>query len=257
MFSGGSGRPYLVEGVGEDFFPAAWDPELYDEVIPISDEESFLTAAAGQPRVRASSSAARGGHGGRRRDPGRQAGRARRHRRRAQPGLRAAATCRASSTTSGWPTSASCASATQCVGAVLDTRGDDGRAALRQPRRTRCARRSTLMRANGISQLPVCKNTPPFANAEVSGSVDELDLMEAIARDPACMRHAGREGDGPEAADDRRRPDRSSSPCRCSTRRRRCWCCRAAARSRVLTRTDLLTVLRGGGRRDGRDRRRR
>ncbi|MEO5725268.1 MAG: pyridoxal-phosphate dependent enzyme, partial [Ilumatobacteraceae bacterium] len=44
VFSGGSGRPYLVEGVGEDFFPAAWQPDLYDEVIPISDEESFLTA---------------------------------------------------------------------------------------------------------------------------------------------------------------------------------------------------------------------
>src|ERR671912_1525807 len=25
VFSGGSGRPYLVEGVGEDFLPAAWD----------------------------------------------------------------------------------------------------------------------------------------------------------------------------------------------------------------------------------------
>ena len=44
MFSGGSGRPYLVEGVGEDFFPAAWEPDLYDGVIAISDEESFLTA---------------------------------------------------------------------------------------------------------------------------------------------------------------------------------------------------------------------
>src|SRR5687767_8256747 len=44
VFSGGSGRPYLVEGVGEDFFPAAWEPDLYDEVIPVSDEESFLTA---------------------------------------------------------------------------------------------------------------------------------------------------------------------------------------------------------------------
>ena len=40
------------------------------------------------------------------------------------------------------------------------------------------------MRANGVSQLPVCKNTPPFADAEVSGSVDELDLMEAIAPRP-------------------------------------------------------------------------
>ena len=44
-----------------------------------------------------------------------------------------------------------------------------------------------LMRANGVSQLPVCKNTPPFAAAEVSGSVDELELMEAIARDPSVM----------------------------------------------------------------------
>ena len=44
VFSGGSGRPYLVEGVGEDFFPAAWEPELLDDIIAISDEESFLTA---------------------------------------------------------------------------------------------------------------------------------------------------------------------------------------------------------------------
>ena len=44
VFSGGSGRPYLVEGVGEDFFPAAWAPELYDETIAISDAESFRMA---------------------------------------------------------------------------------------------------------------------------------------------------------------------------------------------------------------------
>lgn len=44
VFSGGSGRPYLVEGVGEDFYPAAWQPDLYDEIIPISDKDSFLTA---------------------------------------------------------------------------------------------------------------------------------------------------------------------------------------------------------------------
>src|SRR5919107_3388687 len=43
------------------------------------------------------------------------------------------------------------------------------------------------MRANGVSQLPVCKNTPPFANAEVSGAVDELELMEAVYRDPNVM----------------------------------------------------------------------
>jgi cystathionine beta-synthase len=43
------------------------------------------------------------------------------------------------------------------------------------------------MKANGISQLPVCKNSPPFANAEVSGSIDELDVMEAISRDAAVI----------------------------------------------------------------------
>ena len=34
----------------------------------------------------------------------------------------------------------------------------------------------------------MCKNTPPFANAEVSGSVDELDLMEAVFRDASVIR---------------------------------------------------------------------
>ncbi len=49
VYSGGSGRPYLVEGVGEDFFPGRRQPELYDDVIAISDEESFLHRQACQP----------------------------------------------------------------------------------------------------------------------------------------------------------------------------------------------------------------
>ncbi len=35
------------------------------------------------------------------------------------------------------------------------------------------------MRRHGVSQLPVCKNDPPFAAAEVAGAVDELALMDA------------------------------------------------------------------------------
>jgi cystathionine beta-synthase len=54
------------------------------------------------------------------------------------------------------------------------------------------------MRANGISQLPVCKNTPPFAAAEVSGAVDELDLMEAVHRDPGVMQTAVEKVMGPK-----------------------------------------------------------
>jgi cystathionine beta-synthase len=41
VYSGGTGRPYLVEGVGEDFWPAAYDPSVVDQVIAVSDAESF------------------------------------------------------------------------------------------------------------------------------------------------------------------------------------------------------------------------
>jgi cystathionine beta-synthase len=41
VYSGGTGRPYLVEGVGEDFWPRAYDPAVVDEVIAVSDADSF------------------------------------------------------------------------------------------------------------------------------------------------------------------------------------------------------------------------
>jgi cystathionine beta-synthase len=41
VYSGGTGRPYLVEGVGEDFWPAAYDRSVADEIIAVSDRESF------------------------------------------------------------------------------------------------------------------------------------------------------------------------------------------------------------------------
>ena len=37
----GTGRPYLVEGVGEDFWPTAYDPSVPHEIIAVSDAESF------------------------------------------------------------------------------------------------------------------------------------------------------------------------------------------------------------------------
>jgi len=41
VYSGGTGRPYLVEGVGEDFWPAAYDPAVADRIIAVSDADSF------------------------------------------------------------------------------------------------------------------------------------------------------------------------------------------------------------------------
>src|ERR1700722_8086698 len=44
VYSGGQGRPYLVEGIGEDFWPATYDREIADRVVMVSDRDSFLTA---------------------------------------------------------------------------------------------------------------------------------------------------------------------------------------------------------------------
>ncbi|WP_165067888.1 cystathionine beta-synthase [Marisediminicola senii] len=41
VYSGGSGRPYLVEGVGEDFWPSAYDASVVDRVVAASDATSF------------------------------------------------------------------------------------------------------------------------------------------------------------------------------------------------------------------------
>jgi len=41
VYSGGTGRPYLVEGVGEDIWPSTYDPTICDEIIAVSDRDSF------------------------------------------------------------------------------------------------------------------------------------------------------------------------------------------------------------------------
>lgn len=43
VYSNGTGRPYLVEGVGrgDDFLPEAFDPNVVDEIRPVTDRDSF------------------------------------------------------------------------------------------------------------------------------------------------------------------------------------------------------------------------
>jgi cystathionine beta-synthase len=41
VYSGGTGRPYLVEGVGEDFWPSTYDRDVADRVVEVSDGDSF------------------------------------------------------------------------------------------------------------------------------------------------------------------------------------------------------------------------
>ena len=45
IYSGGpeNVRPYLVEGVGEDFWPRTFDPSVVDRWVTVSDRDAFLT----------------------------------------------------------------------------------------------------------------------------------------------------------------------------------------------------------------------
>ncbi|HRE02246.1 MAG TPA: pyridoxal-phosphate dependent enzyme [Ilumatobacteraceae bacterium] len=184
VFSGGSGRPYLVEGVGEDFFPAAWERDLYDEIIPISDQESFLTAR----RVSRDEGILIGGSGGMAVAAAIQVAK------RANPddivvvfnpdsgrGYLSRVFDDAWMANFGFVTECDL-----CVGAMLASRGSMPELLYVNPSHT-VRDAIDVMRTHEISQLPVCKNTPPFAAAEVSGAVDELDLMDAIFRDPGVL----------------------------------------------------------------------
>jgi cystathionine beta-synthase len=42
IYSNDEVKPYLVEGVGEDFWPATFDPAVVDRYVTVSDKESFL-----------------------------------------------------------------------------------------------------------------------------------------------------------------------------------------------------------------------
>ncbi|RIV41491.1 pyridoxal-phosphate dependent enzyme [Micromonospora radicis] len=42
IYSGGTGRPYLLEGVGQPSYPDSYDPTVVDEIIPVADHEAIM-----------------------------------------------------------------------------------------------------------------------------------------------------------------------------------------------------------------------
>ncbi|MBQ0968656.1 cystathionine beta-synthase [Streptomyces sp. RK23] len=72
VYSGGTGRPYVVEGVGQPSLPRSYDPEVADDIIAVSDQESIgmtqrlareegiLTGGSGGMAVAAALAVARG-----------------------------------------------------------------------------------------------------------------------------------------------------------------------------------------------------
>lgn len=46
VYSGDERRPYLTEGIGEDFWPTTYDTRICDLIVRVEDRDSFLTARA-------------------------------------------------------------------------------------------------------------------------------------------------------------------------------------------------------------------
>jgi cystathionine beta-synthase len=46
VYTGDDPRPYLTEGIGEDFWPETFDPSIVDRWVRVPDRDAFLTARA-------------------------------------------------------------------------------------------------------------------------------------------------------------------------------------------------------------------
>lgn len=176
VYSGGSGRPYLVEGVGEDFWPDTYDPAVVDDVIAISDAASFDMAR----RVTQEEGLLIGG----------------------SCGTAVAAALELGKTTSPddlivvlipdsgrgylskifndeWMSSFGFLTAEGAiVGDVIQTKEGEVPPLIYVQPETPVKDAIDIMQRHSVSQLPVAKGEMPLAAAEVSGSVSELFLME-------------------------------------------------------------------------------
>ncbi len=179
VYSGGTGRPYLVEGVGEDFWPAAYDPDQVDEVIAVSDADSFAMTR----RLAREEGLLVGG----------SCGMAVVAALRLAGGLPDDAIVVVLLPDSGrgylskifndeWMQSYGFlhAEGERTVGDVLRAKSG-ALPALVHTHPTETLRDAIdILREYGVSQMPVVKAEPPVVSGEVAGSVSERDLLEAL-----------------------------------------------------------------------------
>jgi cystathionine beta-synthase len=187
VYSGGSGRPYLVEGVGEDFWPEAYDKDVADRIIEVSDADSFAFTR----RLAREEAMLVGGSSGMAAYAARQLA----HELAGTPaGADAVIVVLLPDSGRGYltkvfnddwlaqygfPTGAG-TEASQTVGEVL--RGKDGRLpdlVHTHPGET-IAEAVAILREYGVSQMPVVRAEPPIVAAEVAGAVSDRALLEAL-----------------------------------------------------------------------------
>jgi cystathionine beta-synthase len=190
VYSGGTGRPYLVEGVGEDFWPETYDRGIADRIIEVSDADSFAFTR----RLAREEALLVGGSSGMAAFAAKQLAHEL-----AEAGQKDAVIVvllpdsgrgyltkvfnDAWLAQYGFPTGT--AQPTQTVGDVLrgKTSGADPRrlpALVHTHPSETVAEAVHILREYGVSQMPVVRAEPPIVAAEVAGSVSERSLLDAL-----------------------------------------------------------------------------
>ncbi|TKK88201.1 cystathionine beta-synthase [Herbidospora galbida] len=182
VYSGGTGRPYLVEGVGEDIWPATYDTTICDEIIAVSDRDSF-----GMTRRLAREEALLVGG-----SCGMATVAAVRVARNAGPDDVVVVLLPDSGRgylskifNDEWMADygfLSTAANEHAVGEVLVRKGGVLPQFVHVHPHETVSTAIAIMREYGVSQLPVMKEEPPVMAAEVVGSIVERDLLDGLYR---------------------------------------------------------------------------